>query len=508
MKIDCKFLIDTNVVIGLEDNHQVNRAFSAFARKCSTFGIRLFTHDAVNDDICRDKDDRRKSITLSKLAKFENISSLPNENKSLLERIYGPLPKINDHCDARLLNALYEGVVDFLISEDLGLHKRADIVNLGDKVFSVQEALTWITSTFEPKVVSLPNISEKKAHEIPKDSPIFVSLRDDYAGFDQWFQKCISQHRTCWVVEEDSNIAGIVIRNDETYKEAQTTHPGPKILKICTFKMQPKYRGRKFGEQLLKQIFWHAQSNDYDLIYLTAFPRQTELIGLLEYFGFIVRDTLENGEMRLERVIDKNIPELNGLSPIEYARTTYPRFYDGDKIGKFCIPIQGLYHETLFPEIAHKPQMSLFELEGLNKKTPGNTIRKVYICHAKIKKLKPGDILFFYVSKTNNYNASQSITTIGIVENVLECNDPNELRQQVGKRSVFSDSQLEELAASNTKTSKVINFLLVGHMKNNITLSKLVKLQIFNRRPPQSIAEITGARYSVLKQFLDLGGLM
>ena len=48
-----------------------------------------------------------------------------------------------------------------------------------------------------------------------------------------------------------------------------------KILKVCTFKVKPKFRGEKLGELLLKQILWFTQKNAFDLVYLTTFENQT-----------------------------------------------------------------------------------------------------------------------------------------------------------------------------------------------------------------------------------------
>ena len=142
----------------------------------------------------------------------------------------------------------------------------------------------------------LPFIRSRKAYEIDRSDPIFDSLREGYPGFDLWFEKCAAAHRDCWVVEVGDELAGIVIRKDEDHGEAETQHAGPKILKLCTFKMKPKFRGQKFGEQLLKKALWFAQANQYDLVYLTAFPNQTFLIDLLTYYGFAVTFTRLNGE--------------------------------------------------------------------------------------------------------------------------------------------------------------------------------------------------------------------
>jgi GNAT superfamily N-acetyltransferase len=83
--------------------------------------------------------------------------------------------------------------------------------------------------------------------------------------------------------------------------EAKTSHTGPKILKICTFKVKPKFRGEKLGELFLKQILWFAQKNSYDLVYLTEFKDQAVLIRVLEYFGFKTTGTISLDEQIYEK---------------------------------------------------------------------------------------------------------------------------------------------------------------------------------------------------------------
>jgi GNAT superfamily N-acetyltransferase len=87
----------------------------------------------------------------------------------------------------------------------------------------------------------------------------------------------------------DGQVAGLVIRKNEDYDAAKTLHANPKILKVCTFKVREEFQGEKFGELLLKQVLWHAQHNNYDLVYLTAFLKQAFLVGLLKYYGFAER---------------------------------------------------------------------------------------------------------------------------------------------------------------------------------------------------------------------------
>lgn len=129
-------------------------------------------------------------------------------------------------------------------------------------------------------------------------------------------------------------------------------------------------------------------------------------------------------------------------------------------------------------------------------RTPGNTIREVYLCRANITRLRPGDLIFFCMSKDQAYAVSQSMTTVGVVEQVANV---------ASKRSVFSARDLTGMAPSPASPVKMIDFLLVGHSQPSVPLAALVTTRIFNGRPRQSIAELSEDRYAALKALLQLG---
>jgi len=123
---------------------------------------------------------------------------------------------------------------------------------------TVEEALTSLKQSFATKSVDLPDVVERKAYELSGQELLFDGLRSDYHGFDAWFEKCKHDHRDCWVLELDGEVAGLVIRKNEDHDAAKTRHAGPKILKVCTFKVREEFQGEKFGDLLLKQVLWHA----------------------------------------------------------------------------------------------------------------------------------------------------------------------------------------------------------------------------------------------------------
>lgn len=239
---DFKLLIDTNVVIGLEDAQPVQASLAELVRLSGEHSVGLFVDGANYDDVERDKDATRRAVTLSKLAKFQRLRGVPLPHDAQLVAHFGSINSENDRSDVRLLVALGARAADFIVSQDIGLHRRADRAGLGGNVFTVEEALEWLKQSFTAKPVVLPYVIGRKAYELHQTDPIFESLRFDYPGFDAWFDKCRRQHRDCWVLEIESKIAGLVIHKRETHAEAGTNGIGQKILKICTFKVEMNFK--------------------------------------------------------------------------------------------------------------------------------------------------------------------------------------------------------------------------------------------------------------------------
>jgi hypothetical protein len=324
-----KYLIDTNVFIGLEDHAEVAPDFASLQQLAARHGVGICVHAAAID-IKRDNDAGRRRVSLSKIAKFQTVEKVMGLTEATLAAKFGVIRRHNDLVDATLLHALEIGVADFLVTEDQGLHARAHRVSatLGDRVLYVADAVSLLRTTYEDVEVALPAIREVYAHTIPQDDPIFVSLRADYPLFDGWWrEKCVKAMRKCWVVLDSNHIAGLVVRKDERPGDTDATLPGQKILKVCTFKVRPESRGIKLGELLLKQVLWYAQSNRHDVVYLTTFPAQSTLIALLEYYGFDHTHDNAAGEMVYEKALPRQRLEPRaGMSLFDLARRNYPRF--------------------------------------------------------------------------------------------------------------------------------------------------------------------------------------
>jgi hypothetical protein len=109
------------------------------------------------------------------------------------------------------------------------------------------------------------------------------------------------------------------------------------------------------------------------------------------------------------------------------------------------------------------------------------------------------------MSKDVRYAASQSITTIGIVEQVSNVSSADDLIKHTAKRSVFSAEDLRHMHPTEQSPVKVIDFLLIGHTQRSVRLDTLLTLKVFANHPPQSITQLTEDRYVKLKSLVQLG---
>jgi len=491
------------VIIHLEDNKIVEPAFSAFIALAIKHKVGVFIHEAAYDDIAQDRNTERQKISLSKLEKFQKLSKVRGLSHNELSSEFGSLTRANDIVDATLLHALKIGAADFLVTQDRGLHERArrHSTELGRRILYIADAVQLIQTTFEPKETSIRFIQEVQLHSIPLSDTIFNSLKEDYPGFDKWWIKCIKERRKCWIID-DGKIAAIVILKDESGMKTDAKNKFDKILKICTFKVIPEKRGFKIGELLLRKIFWFAQINNYNLIYITTYDNQISLIDMLEYFGFSHTINKEDGEHIYERIVscDKISPK-NGENYFKIHRLNYPRFVVTNDTEAFIVPIKEAYHDILYPDLEQKKQLELFE-NRLGR--PGNTIRKVYLCRAPSKLGAAGSLLFFYKGKSD-FPPSQAITTLGILEDIQLALSTHELMQITGGRSVYSEQDLENWKASDNSPVKVINYSLAAYIDPVITLNQLQQQRILNLHPPQSISRIRYHKIIQLLSFINLG---
>lgn len=430
-----------------------------FIRLANVGGHQLLYHPATVADFRRDPDESRRTRNLQRLNQYsqlDNPAPCPWNTVDTSD---------NDACDNEILYALDCDAVHALVTEDRGIHAKARGLGLRDRVYTIQMAEDWLRRLHEPRQVVLPNIEDVPLHSLTPVLPteFFNSLRDGYAGFDDWFRRKARDDRRAWIYRgDDGQLAALCIydvQTNEPINDAQVRLAG-NALKLCTFKVGETVRGRKIGELFLKAAFRFATERACEHIFAhTNADEHDYLVRLLEDFGFVQNGTYGNDTV-LVKAHPRMAPEAPELSPFEYARRYFPHYRHGAEIQKFIVPIQPQYHDTLLPDY-NPQQRRLFGVEN----SAGNAIKLAYLCRAQTNSMQPGDILLFYRTKDE-----MALTSIGVVEDFIASQNAAAIASLVSRRTVYSRDEIEEMAA---KPTKVILFRLLEHLPRQVSYTQL-----------------------------------
>lgn len=484
------FLLDTNIIIPLEPtgkmdlevNTDLAIKFHNLAHKSKST---LFVHPDILKDIKRDKNEERKELRKTLIHKYQLLESPPTVSILDSEVIGAPQNGTNSWVDNNLLASLKGELIDYLVTEDIGIHKKAKRLNLESRVLLLADAVVLIKDFFDTTPSPPPTIKNKFIYEINTEDSIFNSLRDDYGGFDQWLVKCKREQRRAYIAtsSDRENISAIAIIKREDVLPNGTKG---KILKICTFKVSTDAGGNKLGELLLKAIFEYLALNKYEYAYFTTYAKQGHLIEFAKDFGFYKINNSNSGEeLAFCKSLKFNSSGIDTLSPFDFHLKFGPRVTSFNGNSTFIIPIKPHFHDILFPEI--NKQLLLFP-EIL---PCGNSIRKAYLSHSLSRKIKRGDNILFYRSQD-----TQAVTCIGIAEDTFWSDKANEIAQYVGSRTVYTFSTIQELC---TKPVLAVKFRLVKPLDQAIQLRTLRKHGIVNGQP-QSITQISPESIEWLKK--------
>jgi rRNA-processing protein FCF1 len=486
-----RILLDTNILIYREDDRIVSENIQEIIALLNKTGVAILIHPLSLQDFSGDKDKRRQQITLSKVKTYNFLESPPNpqndaEYLKSVKEDSAPLT-----VDDVILYSVHQNAVDFLITEDKRLHKKANRLGLDDRVLFIEEALVILRQYLDKEwVIKPPALQQLPVYNLNLRDPFFTSLKEEYAEFSNWFSEIARKGRKCFVyIRKDGEIGALLIYKIE--EEPMACNPPlakSRRLKLSTFKVS--YEGHKIGELFIKLSVDLAVKNEVFEIYLTHFTRpEDRLVDLISEYGFRRVAVNPRGEdIFLKKLIVEGEDRAN-MSPTDIGSVFYPSFYDGAVVKKFIAPIRPEYHRRLFTDFPGR-QLEFSESNG-EFIIEGNTIRKAYLCHARPRRMKTGDILLFYLSRY------QELTSIGVVESVeIGLRDSQEIFRRVGKRTVYSINEIEKMAE---KPTTVILFRHHFHFPKSLSLRSLKSMGVL-AGPPQSIIFIQDDNYARIRQ--------
>ncbi len=491
--MDKRILLDTNIIIHRETNSPINADIGKLFNWIDKLKDKKCVHPLTAAEISKHKDPKVKDSFAIKLTSYNTIvGSDFCDEIGLFSKEHDK--NENDINDTRLINELYIGTVNFLITEDILIHKKARDLGIGHKVFFIESYIEKVTSE-NPPLTEYKALSIKQEHfaRIDLDDPFFASFKQDYKGFDSWFKK--KSDEKAYICKEKNTINAflyIKIEDEKTsYHDITPTFIPKKRLKIGTFKVE--LNGFRIGERFLKIVFDNAFINKVDEIYVTIFnnaPNRERLIRLLEGFGFCKHGVKMSSSGQEEVFVRKLDSVFNINKPI----AAYP--YVNKKSRKFLVPIFPEYHTKLLPDsILHTENPMDFQ----ENTSFGNAILKSYISHSGERGVQRGDIIIFY--RTGGYYKSV-LTTIGEVDSVeLSFHNCQDFVSKCGKRTVFEESELNSLWDKYRGISPfIINFLYIYSFPARINLKKMIELGIIKdiNSAPRGFQQINDSSFDTI----------
>jgi L-amino acid N-acyltransferase YncA/predicted nucleic acid-binding protein len=477
-------MLDTNVFIPVEPTsidgvEPLTAAIAELERVAVEHGNGIVVHPELYRDIQRDTDEGRRRLRVVLASKYARLRKPPPISESMKQVLGEVTSESHDWIDHHLLAAVVENAVDFLVTEDNDLHRKAEQMQVAQRVLHVADALEMLDDLYQPSRTPPPAVVRTSGRHVDLNDHIFDSLRSDYPEFDAWFARAVQgEDRIAWVVEGlSAGYAGICIIKEESPDESDLYGH---TLKVCTFKVADEHGGFRYGESLLKVLFDHAEACGYEWLYLTVKPDKDWLIEWLSEFGFENTGSTRKGdEVRLCKKRAFTQADLDATEPYDFHVRFGPPAVKSQGAPAFIAPIIPVYHERLFPET---PQQQMNLLAG--HEAHGNGLRKAYLCRSNTRSIRKGDLLYFYRSQHD-----QGVTAVGVVEEVHPLSDPRAIVQAVGKRTLYTLEEIVEMTEGGTKEVLAISFRQAKVLPSPIATQLLTQHGVI-AAPPQNTQSI------------------
>lgn len=486
-------LIDTNIFIEREKPYVIPEPLQELENKLNTQGHSIQVHPLSIKEVRNYGNEEGRKRGESKIKTYSRlgIPPYPTSRDSEFRSVVSEASEFNEKVDNALLFAVYKDRVDYLITEDQGIHEKADKLGIDDQVFTIEQGCRAFDVDDTPPE-GPPSIKRVKVESIDPTDEIFDSLRAEYPGFNDWIRGISRDSPAYANWQPDGSLGAVLILKPGEAEQLGDDPPLPirERLKIRTFKVAADQRGSKLGELLISKAIHEAVHHELDEVYLTHYIESDEdyLVKLISEYGFTHASSKEDDEAIF---IKRLTPGLDDdPDPFETHRRFYPSFCDGEEVNKFLVPIKPIYHKRLFPTYEKRqPTIQDFAGEFISE---GNAIKKAYLCQSNIKKIEQNDILLFY--RSHDY---KELTSLGVCEQFLHgMTDPENIAELVDKRTVYTSGEIAELAQ---KPTTVILFKWHFDLSNQIHYHELLAADVL-KGPLQTIQQINDDSYRTIKE--------
>lgn len=469
-----RVLLDTNIIIYREANRVFNYSVGNLYSWIEKMGYIKLIHPLTIKEIEQYKDKDVQEIFKIKLDSYQKLSSSEVVNEEFKIKINEHSANEHDLIDNQLLFNTYIGNVDFLITEDKKMLRKAERLGIRDRVLAIGDFISLATR-LNPELVDYKVLAVEKIRMgmINLSDKFFDSLREDYGkdNFNQWFRKKCDEFAYICRDKKDELLGFLYLKEegvDEYYGDITPAFAPKNRLKVGTFKTVAT--GFRLGERFIKIILDNAKIRKVDKVYVTLFDtreEQTALKELLHKWGFFEYGVKgESKEIVLVKMMKKYDTTLS-------VKENFPNI--SSDVNIFYLPILAKYHTDLLPDLKIKTEKDRY----IDQLAHRYALEKVYISffYGKLD-YRQGDILLIYrMGDIEPKHYSSVLTGIGIVENVF-CDFKNieDYLSCCQNRSIFSEDELinfwNRSLRNNTKL-QVIKFIHLRSFEHKPTLAYL-----------------------------------
>lgn len=485
-----RILLDTNIVIHREAATVIDEDIGVLFRWLDNLHYTKCILPVTVEEIAKHEDPKvRKSLAV-KLGNY-NVLRTRAPMSETVRRMSETLDKNrNDLNDTLIINELFCGRVDALITEDKQLLNKASLLSILDQVYTIDAFLEKVNAE-NPEMADYRVLSVRKSlfGDLRLSDDFFTSFKEDYPDYEKWFNKK-AEEPAYICVSEDKPIALLYLKvegHNEDYRDINPPFTPKRRLKIGSFKVT--LNGFRLGERFLKIVFDNALLFKVDEVYVTIFDKRIEqqrLINLLGEYGFCYHG-FKTGPGGQELVYTRSCERSASRSN---PKQTYPFFSMSGRF--FIVPINADYHTELFPDSILHTESPMHFVENQPHR---NAISKVYISRSIERNLDSGDVILFYRFGDQPAYYRSVITTIGVAENVVDnIQTEEEFIRLCMKRSVFSDAELSQRWHSNRRDRPfIVDFLYVYSLPRRITRQKLIEMGVVSDpyRGPRGFTQIS-----------------
>lgn len=497
-----RILLDTNILIHREARTVVRDDIGVLFRWLDRLKHDKCVHRASVDEIGRHADPQVVRTFTAKLSSYELLETIaPDQPKIASLRALDLTP--NELVDTSMLAELVAGRVDALITEDRGIHRKAVQLGRATDVFTIDSFLEKVTSE-NPDLVDYRILSVRRRHfgEVNLPDAFFDSFREDYPGFEKWFNRKANEISYVCTADDQGVLAFLYVKKEgpsEDYSDIQPSFARATRLKIGTLKVVSN--GFKLGERFLRIVFDNALRQSVDEIYVTIFRKRSDqdrLIRLLQDWGFAYHGQ-KASDVGIEDVYVRDFrPRADRTDP----QRTYP--YMSRKAGKFIVPIWPDYHTELLPDSILKTEAPE---DFADSKPNRNAMNKVYVSRSIERGLQSGDIVVFYRTSSRVAPAYYTAvaTTLGVVqETITSIRSKSEFVSVCRKRGVFTDEQLAEQWDYKPHSRPfAVSFLYVHSLRRRPNLRELTETGIL-RSAPRGFERLSDAAFEKLLEIANV----